>query len=414
MRLQFYDHDTEQGFTTDARGVVEPGEWFELGLYLDWQPPRSTRVMVVRDGEVLADRRELHTTTEADVYWAVGNGSEPPRAQPQHPVRRRRRYSPRCRFPLSPQFVRFFALVSAACGGWASSALAAPPERLTLTSNSSCPSAEEVARELTPLLPHTQVSVAEEATPSSDLRASIRDDGKKMRVRVGTDERVFSDPQRSCSERARASAVFIGLVLDPPMLPEPGPVRAPPPVPSRPAAPAPAPPEGPHLTLELGPLLEAAPISDAATVPIAGGFGSRLSWGRGLGVAIGAAFLLPTRLQLPAADARLVWLPFDVSLRASREVSPVTLAAELGPELALLFASGDRVVNPRTSTRLELGARGALSLTWGMSRHLGAFTTLFGVWRPKPYELVVNPGVHSGTTPPLWVGASLGLSLRTR
>jgi hypothetical protein len=149
-------------------------------------------------------------------------------------------------------------------------------------------------------------------------------------------------------------------------------------------------------------------------VPVAGGFGARLAWGETWGVAFGAAFLLPTRLALPAADARLVWLPFDVSLRAAHETGPVLLAAELGPELALLFASGDRVKNPRTSTRVEIGARAALSLTWGMSQHLGAFATLFGVVRPSPYDFKVNPDIQSGRTPPLWLGASLGLSFRTR
>jgi hypothetical protein len=139
-----------------------------------------------------------------------------------------------------------------------------------------------------------------------------------------------------------------------------------------------------------------------------------LAWGRALGVSVGAAFLLPTRLALPAADARLVWLPFDVAVRATREAGPVALSAELGPELALLFASGERVNNPRTSLRLEAGARGALSFTWGMSSQLGAFLTLFGVWRPKPYSFRVNPGLASGTTPSVWVGAALGLSFRSR
>ena len=287
---------------------------------------------------------------------------------------------------------------------------AAPPERLALDSAGSCPSADDVARELRPLLPHTHI-VIEGGAGGSDSRATIRDEGDTLRVEVGAERRVFRDPDRACSERARSSAVFIGLILDPPLLPEAEPAASPP----RDVAPAAAPPPatGPHLAVELGPLIEAAPISDAAALPLAGGFGGRLAWGRTFALSLGAAFLLPTRLELPQADARLVWLPFDVSLRASREAGPVRLAAELGPELALLFASGDRVENPRTSTRLEVGGRGAGSLTWGMSPHLGAFVTLFAVWRPKPYEFRVNPDLASGTTPPLWIGTSLGLALRT-
>lgn len=291
----------------------------------------------------------------------------------------------------------------------------ATPAALQLTSSSSCPSAEDVAAELGPLLPRTRVSANAEPAAREGVSASIEDEGDRVRIRVSTEERVFKDAGRSCGERARTAAVFIGLVLDPPIFPEAEPK------PASPATPPPAPAIAPRpthdatpLTLELGPLLQAAPVSDATQVPVSGGFGGRLAWGRSLGISVGAAFLLPTRLALPAADARLVWLPFDLSARATRHAGPVALAAELGPELALLFASGDRVKNPRTSTRLEVGGRAALSLTWSMSSHLGAFATVFGVWRPKPYSFRVNPDLASGTTPPVWLGASLGLSFHSR
>jgi hypothetical protein len=292
-------------------------------------------------------------------------------------------------------------------------ALATPPAELQLTSNSSCPAASDVAAELGPLLPRTRVLATDGSAPAAEAAtASIIDEGERVRIRVATDERVFKDAGRACSERARTAAVFIGLVLDPPSFPEAKPTPNPPaPQPAQQQQPTP---HAVPLTLELGPLLQAAPASDAAQLPVAGGFGGRLAWGRTLGVSAGAAFLLPTRLALPAADARLVWLPFDVAVRATREGGPVALSAELGPELALLFASGERVSNPRTSLRLEAGARGALSFTWGMSSQLGAFLTLFGVWRPKPYSFRVNPGLASGSTPSLWVGAALGLSFRSR
>lgn len=299
-----------------------------------------------------------------------------------------------------------------------SSARAAPPKTLKLSSNSSCPSAADVLSELAPLMARTRVSTSDGSAPPDGsapdgASASIDDQGDRVRIRVATEERVFKDAGRACAERARTAAVFIGLVLDPPIFPE---ATAKPPTPAPPPEPVAARPQGraTPLALELGPLLQAAPISDAAQLPLAGGFGGRLAWGRSLGIAVGAAFLLPTRLALPAADARVVWLPFDLSLRATRETGPVALSAELGPELALLFASGDRVKNPRTSTRLEAGARTALSLTWSMSSQLGAFVTLFGVWRPVPYRFRVNPDQPSGTTPPVWLGVSLGLSLRSR
>lgn len=313
------------------------------------------------------------------------------------------------------------ALLALGCGTLgARSALAAPPERLLLQASSACPGASDIAAELGPLLPHTRIEADADATATpATAVASIDDEGDAMRVRVAGQERRFRDPDHACRERARTAAVFIGLVLDPPVLPEvqPEPPRPTPP-PAAPPPPEPAPQPEPTrstpLTAELGPLLQAAPISDAKQVPLVGGFGGRLIWGRELGLSLGVAFLLPARLALPAADARLVSLPFDVSLRSTYEAGVIALSGELGPEAALLFVSGDRVRNPRTSTRLELGARGALSLTWSMSQHLGAFATLFGVWRPRPYEFRVNPNLESGRTPPLWVGVSLGLSFRSR
>jgi hypothetical protein len=314
-----------------------------------------------------------------------------------------------------PTALSFLVTCAAGVACWRPSlAHAAPPVALQLSGNSSCPSANDVVSELAPLLPHTRISASDGSAPTDGVSASIDDEGDRVRIRVATEERVFKDAGRSCGERARTAAVFIGLVLDPPIFPETKPeVAAAPAPPPRVVATRP-PRRVTPLTLELGPLLQVAPVSDATQLPLAGGFGGRLAWGRGLAVAAGAAFLLPTRLALPVADARVVWLPFDVSLRASHDAGPVAMAAELGPELALLFASGDRVKNPRTSTRLELGARGALSLTWGMSSQLGAFVTFFGVWRPKPYAFRVNPDLESGTTPPVWVGASLGLSFRSR
>jgi hypothetical protein len=283
---------------------------------------------------------------------------------------------------------------------------------LRLSSDSGCPSAEAVLAELAPLVPRTRVSLGAASDTPDALSARISDEGAAVSIRVANEERIFKDAGRSCLERARNAAVFIGLVLDPPVLPEAERPKAVAPahertraVPRRAVTP---------LTLELGPLLQAAPISDASQLPLAGGFGARLAWGRALGVSVGAAFLLPTRLALPAADARLVWLPFDVALRTTHHFTPLAWSAELGPELALLFATGDRVNNPRTSTRLEVGARAACSLTWGMSSQLGAFATLFGSWRPRPYAFRVNPELESGTTPPLWLGASLGLSFSSR
>lgn len=293
---------------------------------------------------------------------------------------------------------------------------AAAPTTVTLQCDSNCPSPADVAEELGPLLPHTRVVPTTDGS-ANEASALLVDEGAEFRIRVAGQERTFRDSGRSCRERARTAAVFIGLVLDPPFLPDvaarpetPAAVTPPPTTSPTPRATPVHPVNTLPLTLELAPLVQVAPISDAATLPVAGGFGGRAIWGRSLGVGVGAAFLLPTRLALPAADARLVWLPFDISLRATHAAGSARLSAELGPEAALLFASGDRVENPRTSTRVELGVRGAASLSFWMSRHFGAFFSFFGVVRPEPYAFKLKPDVPSGTTPPLWLGVALGLS----
>ena len=76
MVLQFFDHETMQASTADARGIVAPGEWFELNVYLDYRPPDATRFAVLRDGAVLFDMKDLRTSAlEPNVFWAVGNGA---------------------------------------------------------------------------------------------------------------------------------------------------------------------------------------------------------------------------------------------------------------------------------------------------------------------------------------------------
>jgi hypothetical protein len=76
MALQFFDLETMQGTTADASGTVAPGEWFELSVYLDYRPPDTTRLAVLRDGVVLFDMKDLVTTTLLPhVFWAVGNGA---------------------------------------------------------------------------------------------------------------------------------------------------------------------------------------------------------------------------------------------------------------------------------------------------------------------------------------------------
>src|SRR5687767_9402735 len=114
------------------------------------------------------------------------------------------------------------------------------PARITIKSSSDCPSASQVSEVLAPLLPNT---VLESPATGSEGASSveIRDLGAGFSVRVHDHQRAFEDAARSCSERARLAAVFIGLVLAPPLAArEPEQSRAEPAAPPPVPGPAPA------------------------------------------------------------------------------------------------------------------------------------------------------------------------------
>src|SRR5688572_25301774 len=99
---------------------------------------------------------------------------------------------------------------------WCSASVAAVPAELSLQARGACPSAEAIERQLEPLLPLTLVHLAPKQNQSSAV-AEIWDTGDGFAIRVGGAERAIAEPARDCMERARISAVFIALALDPPL-----------------------------------------------------------------------------------------------------------------------------------------------------------------------------------------------------
>jgi hypothetical protein len=76
MALQFFDHDVMQGtLAAGQRGLVVPGEWFEIRAYLDYRPTNGTRLVVWLNDELLFDMKALHTAEQANVFWSIGNGA---------------------------------------------------------------------------------------------------------------------------------------------------------------------------------------------------------------------------------------------------------------------------------------------------------------------------------------------------
>src|SRR5947208_3143160 len=78
------------------------------------------------------------------------------------------RFTKRLHHRLNVRRIPTALLALVACSLAACPAAAAPPERLRLSSNSSCPSAEDVVAELAPLLPHTRVEATSPEASDGD------------------------------------------------------------------------------------------------------------------------------------------------------------------------------------------------------------------------------------------------------
>jgi hypothetical protein len=292
----------------------------------------------------------------------------------------------------------------------AGSASGTPPATLSIRTSSECPRAVDVARELGPILPATAIRVAAEARAAEGASATVDDLGEEVSIRVAGEERIIHDTARACTERARSAAVFIGLVLDPPVLPGP---RNPEPAPAKVVVARPRPPHGSErsarLSIELGPLVYAA-LGSAREVPAALGLGGRVVWGNILGVSFGIAGSFPATFHLAAADARISTLSSDIAFRGTAYFDPLRLSGEIGPELALLFVEGVNVDNARSSIRADVGIRGAITGAWMVSRRIRAFVGLHAAFFPRQYDLDLNPSGHAGRTPPWWIGGALGIA----
>jgi hypothetical protein len=65
-------------------------------------------------------------------------------------------------------------------------------------------------------------------------------------------------------------------------------------------------------------------------------------------------------------------------------------------------------------TRLDLGLRSALAVALLPAARFSPFLSLHVSVSPKPYGVVVDPVGQVGSTPQVWVGATLGLAVSAR
>jgi hypothetical protein len=292
-------------------------------------------------------------------------------------------------------------------------------QQLSIAAVGVCPSAEEVTQELQLLLPDATLSLSTDAL-ESDVIVSDRD--AVFTVKVRGQRRRFRDAKRDCTERARHVAVFTVLIVDPLHVPaqasvaeeEPEPAEKPPAPPPRPLPPPPvqAAEPGTPFDLSLGPIAQVALKSDAQSTTQAGGLGLRLRYGRGVGVTLGLAGLLPSSLHYELAQARATWVPMDLGLSLSQSMNAWELGLDLGLSAALLVVEGQALDATQRASRLELGGRIGAQVRYWASPHAGICGGMFASYFPQPYSLQVEGLGVVGQTPSAWIGGSLGAVIR--
>jgi hypothetical protein len=280
---------------------------------------------------------------------------------------------------------------------------AAPTPPVTVIGQ--CPSAQALTAALGSALGgEAKIAVAE--------LPRVSDEGDRFSVVALGQSRQFTDPARDCDERARAAAVFIALVLNPPIVP-----RAPEPAARDGAAqqlaitapPPPVPASPGWFDIGAAARLDGGPTSETST---ALGFEARASAGRRwLGVAATAAILAPTESTLSSVRIRQQRFPLGVALTARRALSPrFVVAGAAGAALVPLTLRGDTLTGGSTETRLDAGIRLAAEIRIRATPHLAPFLDLHAEIFPRAYHLDVDPLGTIGSTGRFWAGASVGLS----
>jgi hypothetical protein len=299
--------------------------------------------------------------------------------------------------------VTLFALCSS------TRARAEPPAQLTIVGAGSCPTVADVASELRRIFPTSDVTTALEPGAPNDVMLKEQSGG--VTVDWSGSQRIFDDPGRRCPERARQIAVIVALMLDPLRLPA-VPPQAVPPVPAPVPVPVPLPPPAApaRVALAVGPSLYLAP--GQAGVPLAGGAGARLIWGRDLSLSVGAALLSPATLHYAEADARELMLPLDAGVRFTQSVSHWEFGGEASLAAAPAYFRGQALSRSEAGFRCELGARLAVLASLWLTERVGLFASEGALFWPRPIALTVSRVGEVGHTPNAWLGTELGLVLK--
>jgi hypothetical protein len=263
-----------------------------------------------------------------------------------------------------------------------------------------------------------QTRITSESSAAGPADAVISDRGAEFQVTVAGQERTFVDPARSCAERAQNAAVFVGIVLDPPMIAEP-PAPAPPPPVAPPPAPTPEqrrPLQAPIIRTNamdwdftLKGLLAVAPATPERETAVAVGASAWVRGKRTFHLGFGAG-VLRGALHFKDVAADAWWIPLDIAIGFTGQTGPWELSGEIGPNASVLSIVGRDLRDASAQVRLEVGGRASLGGRFWFSEKFALFVSAEGLIRPMPYALQIAPDGEIGQMPTFWMGGAAGLS----
>jgi hypothetical protein len=309
---------------------------------------------------------------------------------------------------------------------------------LTVSASGSCPTDAAVTAALVPL-------IKLESVRNVDGPPRVTDLGDRFEVAAAGQVGLYADAARDCTERARVAAVFIALALNPPAFQaraarSTSPAGSPRkdddrkdekrdnrnaeqdqrPMEKPPTVEPPLAPSKPGETwarLMFGARLEAAPEVSGRPATTAG-FGLDVQGAGGLddfGVVIGAGVRAPTVSTFSSVSVREQRFPFSIAAAVRYEAAhSVELTGEAGMSLVILRLRDESpggLLAP--ATRLDLGLRAGIALRLApLSPRWSPFAIVSMEYFPRPYSYQVDPVGRIGTSAPVWVGTTLGLSFQ--
>ena len=289
----------------------------------------------------------------------------------------------------------------------------APPARVVAVGAAlwSCPSRDEVARQLERLLPEAKIVAVEDGPPSSQ-RVMVVEEPGGFRVEVGAHSRHHDDPPRVCERRARLAAVSASVLLDlpPEVSPQGGPAGTSALVAARPR-------RGLATRVKHASVAAAARMATAVPLGEPGLLGAGLAVrvlvrGARVGATVGGAFDANAPIEYAGLRLLVRRTPLDAGVHVNLlSRGRFDLGAEVGVWVALLrlqytdglLQSFDRWdFGPRLALTAAARIAGPLAVALSVEEDLSLAPTPLGTLHPQTIV---------GSTPRNWLAVDVGVRL---